>query len=162
MLARTILFKESPTIFFLVFSVADIVFPTAPRKEGRGQLMAIHLLLHLHLTENQMIGRVILKLQYDWSRQSLGSKTDGYTCLFVCLLGCWAGIRSFTNSPIKQTPMKHLEYGRGSFSRAEILLLCWCQIVFIRSTLSGHLSARLYFWQLVFQPVSPPFKCLAR
>ena len=38
---------------------------------------------HQHLTENQLIGRVIHKLHYDWLRQSLGSKTAIPVCLFV-------------------------------------------------------------------------------
>ena len=44
--------------------------------------------------------------------------------LFVCLLGWWAGIPSFTDSPIEQTPRKHLEYGHGSFCSTKILLFC--------------------------------------
>ena len=65
-----------------------------------------------------------------WLVEAIIRQQDGYTCLFVCFLGWGAGIRSFTDSSIKQTPRKDLEYGLGLSAARKFYFLFghWCYI----------------------------------
>ena len=91
-----------------------------------------------HLTENQLIRRVSLLLLSGWSRQSICSNTAIPICLFVWIVG-WYLFNII--SPIKQTPNKHLEYGRGFFRSAEISLFITLQsfyFITLQSPFSLH------------------------
>ena len=82
-----------------------------------------------------------------WLVKAITRQQHGYTCLFVCsggglvsaslgaMVRVMVGVR-VNPKFITNTPCKHLEYGRGSFRSAEILLLLtniWVSILWMRN-----------------------------